>query len=733
MDHGFVCSRTPDAGSVNSVIVLRSQALRSRISGLLVAVLLGLICFSQIALAAPKSIDLAELDWQYRWDDGQNTDIPSDTLKDEGWQSIEFPANPPERNGQTQVWFRTVLPAVTMSEPVIYVTSIDINVEAFVGDKLIYRFGEFDDEGNGTFLGWPWHDMPLPNDFTGKPLYLKVYSDYTQIGLWGETKIQDRADMLLDVITSGLHELIVAAFSLLIAFIALVFAVFRGTQREFFYLGLFSLATAGTLIGENLAMQLLISWPLLKTYLAAISYFAMPIFIAMLLYYWVDDAKGGRLLKAVAILHQVYLIAVVLLSVTGMINLATAYPLFDFLFVISLLLMLTVTLRVSRQMNIVRQLVIGAFGLYAIILLADMLIAHGLIPWVNFPMAYGGLLFSLVLVVVSIRNYIQTHTELEALNQTLEQRVVQRTTQLNDYVKAEKDRRISLERQNLFASKLERFNTKLQSCNCLAEASDLFRDKLAHVFSPAIVEVSMDGQEMDDLPDGQLRLQELKGSNHVFASLRLERAAPMLPKQDAEEMIRRASQRLSVTLGNIKLREDLQRYSFEDSLTGLRNRRFFDDALSRDIQLAEREQSALSLLICDIDHFKRFNDQHGHEAGDVALQSVAAKLKQQFRQSDVPCRLGGEEFVVLMREANLDDARAKAETLLQAIATNHIDYHNEKLGPLTVSAGVASWRGDEPDAEALLRKADKALYKAKQTGRNCVVVFEEDKPFDAAL
>ena len=86
-----------------------------------------------------------------------------------------------------------------------------------------------------------------------------------------------------------------------------------------------------------------------------------------------------------------------------------------------------------------------------------------------------------------------------------------------------------------------------------------------------------------------------------------------------------------------------------------------------------------------------------------------------------------------MREANLDDARAKAETLLQAIATNHIDYHNEKLGPLTVSAGVASWRGDEPDAEALLRKADKALYKAKQTGRNCVVVFEEDKPFDAAL
>lgn len=732
MDHGFVCSKTPDAGSVNPVTLLRSQALRSRVYRLLGLVILGFVCFTQIALAAPKSIELAELDWQYHWGEALDTDSLSAAVKAEGWESIAFPANPPGRDGQTQVWFRTVLPAVNTAEPVIYITSVDINVEAFIGDEQIYHFGEFDDQGNIKFMGWPWHVMTLPDEFAGKLLYLKVSSDYTEMGLWGDAKILDRSDMLLHVVTSGLHELIIAAFSVLIAFVAFVFAIVRGTRREFFYLGLFSLATAGTLIGENLAMQFVISWPLLKTYLAATSYFAMPVFIAMLLYHWVDHV-GSRLLKAIAIVHLLYLLAVVVLSVTGVINLAIAYPVFDLLFVISLLLMLAVTLRVSRQMDIAQQLVLGAFGVYAVILLADMLIAHGFLPWIDFPMSYGGLIFSLVLVAVSIRNYIQTYTELEALNQTLEQRVIQRTTELHDYVDAEQTRRINLERQNLFSSQLERFNTELQSCDSLVEARDLFCDKLADVFSPASIEVSLDGKMMDDLPDGQLRIQGLGGSSQVFASLRLEKVDTALLKQDAEEMIQRAAQRLSVTLANIKLREDLQRYSFEDSLTGLRNRRFFDDALSRDVQLAQREQSVLSLLICDIDHFKRFNDDHGHEAGDVALQAVAAQLKQQFRESDIPCRLGGEEFVVLMREASLNDARAKAEQLREAIAANPIDYRNEKLAPLTVSVGVASWSGDEPDAEALLRKADKALYKAKQSGRNRVEIFEEDKPFDAAL
>ncbi|WP_438970098.1 GGDEF domain-containing protein, partial [Methylophaga sp.] len=703
-----------------------SLALRGGVCDFLLIVLLSFACFSSIALAAPETIDLAELDWQFRWDDAPGVEGISDSVKLKEWEPIAFPADPPGRNGHTHVWFRTILPAVDVPEPVIYITSIDLNVEAFIDDRLIYRFGEFDENGNGKFMGWPWHAIKLPDDYAGKPLYLRVYSDYTDMGLWGEVKILDRSDMLLHVISSGLHELIIAAFSVLIAFIAFVFAIVRGTRKEFFFLGLFSLTTAGTLLGENLAIQLVFSWPLLKTYLAAISYFAMPIFIAMLLYYWVEDVKYGRLLKTVATVHLVYLISVMLLSLIGVINLATAYPLFDLLFVLSVLLMLTVILRVSSQMNIAQQLVLGAFGVYAIFLLADMLVAHSFMPWVDFPMSYGGLIFSLVLVMVSIRNYIRTHTELEILNETLEHRVIERTAELHDYVEAEQERRIILERQSRFASQLESFNIALQSCHSLAEANLLFKERLADVFQPAQVEVSLGDQTMNALPDAQIRLQGLEGGSQVFASLRLKTVEPMLLNQDVEEMIQRTAQRLSVTLGNIKLREDLQRYSFEDSLTGLRNRRFFDDALSRDIKLAQREQSALSLLICDIDHFKRFNDDYGHEAGDVALQAVAAELKQHFRQSDIPCRLGGEEFVVLLRKASLEDACAKAERLRKAIAANPIGYRDEKLGPLTVSLGVATFQGDEPDAEALVRKADKALYKAKQTGRNRIEIFKED-------
>ncbi|MEC9314332.1 MAG: GGDEF domain-containing protein, partial [Pseudomonadota bacterium] len=199
-----------------------------------------------------------------------------------------------------------------------------------------------------------------------------------------------------------------------------------------------------------------------------------------------------------------------------------------------------------------------------------------------------------------------------------------------------------------------------------------------------------------------------------------------LPKVQLEDFMHRTSQRLSVTLGNIKLREDLQRYSFEDSLTGLRNRRFFDDAHARDIQLAKRNQSSLSLLVCDIDHFKRFNDEFGHDAGDAALQAVAEALQQYFRESDIPCRFGGEEFVVLMRDAGLDDALAKAERLREAVQALDISYRGEKLSHLTISIGVSSLSDRDTDAETLLRQADQALYAAKQQGRNRVISADDN-------
>lgn len=696
----------------------RSLLLRGALLCLLILLLVG---FNSKASAAP-AVDLAELQWQYHWGDLPRANGKPDFSSARDWQAIAYPANPPGRDEQQYAWFRTTLPEAQFPEPVIFVTSINLNVEAYLDDQLIYRFGEPD---KGRFQGWPWHAIPLPEAFAGRQLQLRVYSDYTDIGLWGEAKMMDRSDMLLHVLSSGLHELIVAAFSLLVAFVTLVFALFRGTRKEFFYLGLFSLATAGTLIGENLAMQLVINWPLLKTYLAAVSYFSMPIFMAMLLYQWVNPVAGSGLLKRVAQCHLAYLLVAVGLSLSGLFNLAIFFPIFDALFIASLLVMVAVTAHGMRQLSSSQKLVITAFAFYVLLLLIDMLVAHSFLPWVDFPIAIGGLIFALVLVVISIRSYVLTNKALAELNQSLENRVNERTARLQEFNQAEQQRRMELERQNRFNTELENINVTLQACHTVSEATDLIQSRLADVFSPARISVSLEGEASHSLPAGQIRLQELEGGSTVVASLSIDEPDQVMPEEWLQAFVQRTAERLSVTVGNIKLREDLQRYSFEDSLTGLRNRRFFDDTLARDIQLARREDSELSLMICDIDHFKRFNDEYGHEAGDVALQYVADRLQHHFRESDIPCRFGGEEFVVLLRGADSAAAYDKAETLRQAIEHQDIHYRDKALSRLTISVGVTTLGLSETDADDLLRQADKALYAAKQSGRNQVRVYSE--------
>ncbi len=705
----------------------RRPVLRGRLFLLILLVMCSLTAVTSVKAASP-SFELAELDWEYQWGDLPFTDSKPDlSAVATQWQPIAFPANPPNRGDQHHVWFKTILPELELSEPVIFITSIDLNVEVYLDDQLIYDFGELNQESKKSFKGWPWHQIALPENFADKPLYFRIYSSYKDIGFWGEARLMERSDMLLHVISSGLHELIVAAFSLLVAFVTLVFALFRGTKKEFFYLGLFSLATAGVLVGENLAIQLVFPWPLLKTYLAAVSYFSMPIFIAMLLYYWLNGASGSRLLKFVAQFHLAYLALAVLLSLSGVINLAIFFPIFDALFVISLLIMMQVVLRISGQVNLSQQLVLGAFAVYAIFLLADMLVAHGFLPWVNFPVVIGGLVFALVLVVISLYSYVQTNLAVDQLNQQLEHRVMERTAELHAYADAEQQRRKELERENHFIAGLEKLNGELQACQYLNEARELMLQRLGDVFKPTQVQISFDDNARNAQPDEQILIHELEGGSHVLASLTLKDSDEAQATLQQEDFIHRTCRRLGVTLGNIKLREDLQRYSFEDSLTGLHNRRFFDDALMRDIQLAKRNQSPLSLLICDIDHFKRFNDEFGHDAGDAALQAVADTLQHYFRGSDIPCRYGGEEFVVLMRDASLDDAIAKAERLREAVQALDISYRDEKLSHLTISIGISSLTNiDSDDAETLLRQADQALYAAKQGGRNQVKSADEN-------
>ena len=153
-----------------------------------------------------------------------------------------------------------------------------------------------------------------------------------------------------------------------------------------------------------------------------------------------------------------------------------------------------------------------------------------------------------------------------------------------------------------------------------------------------------------------------------------------------------------------------------DPLTGLANRRSFDEFLDREITGRARHGTSLSLLILDIDHFKKINDESGHPAGDVVLSSLATVLTGQVRAGDLVARIGGEEFAVLLPSCTTDQASKRAEALRIAVADTSRAWHD----PITVSVGVATIPDHAGSASALAAAADAALYRAKDSGRNAV-------------
>lgn len=165
---------------------------------------------------------------------------------------------------------------------------------------------------------------------------------------------------------------------------------------------------------------------------------------------------------------------------------------------------------------------------------------------------------------------------------------------------------------------------------------------------------------------------------------------------------------------------NLEQDSMTDGLTGLYNRRFFDFQILRLFVLSNRENSPLALLVVDVDHFKTFNDKHGHDQGDIALQQVSLMMSQTARKSDYVCRFGGEEFTIILPNTELAVANKIAERIRSEIESNEI---NGKA--VTVSIGVSVYNGKENlDVKNLFKRADDALYQAKKSGRNKVTNYE---------
>ncbi len=207
----------------------------------------------------------------------------------------------------------------------------------------------------------------------------------------------------------------------------------------------------------------------------------------------------------------------------------------------------------------------------------------------------------------------------------------------------------------------------------------------------------------------------LESNNRCIGVLCLHRDEGVEVDSNLLEFFRSLGNLIGLTMENAQLFEETQRLSLKDPLTNLFNRRFMEDSLKTGIQNVRRFEDSLSIILLDVDHFKRFNDENGHLVGDKALCNLAVVMERETRENDVVARYGGEEFVIIMPRADISSAYILAERIRVAVES--------ELG-ITVSSGVSTYRPDLTE-EQFLEQADKALYYAKHTGRNKVQIFDD--------
>jgi diguanylate cyclase (GGDEF)-like protein len=173
----------------------------------------------------------------------------------------------------------------------------------------------------------------------------------------------------------------------------------------------------------------------------------------------------------------------------------------------------------------------------------------------------------------------------------------------------------------------------------------------------------------------------------------------------------------------LKLREDLREQAIQDPLTGLCNRRYLEENLGRDLHRTRRDNAPLCVVMVDLDNLKPLNDTFGHDAGDEVLRALAHLLRDNLRKSDISCRYGGDEFVLVLPDSSVADTRHRVEKIRDLVKEKQIRHDGKLLDPITISVGIAAAPEHGSTAAELIQAADHAMYAAKQAGRNRIVIY----------
>lgn len=233
---------------------------------------------------------------------------------------------------------------------------------------------------------------------------------------------------------------------------------------------------------------------------------------------------------------------------------------------------------------------------------------------------------------------------------------------------------------------------------------------------------SQSNRSVENLRDNTLSIAVVSREKFLGTLYLQEITKDSLSSHEKQLLAQTVAEQIALAITNLNLREKLQNESIRDPLTDLFNRRYLEESFDREITRALRHCHSIGAIMLDMDHFKRINDTYGHDAGDYVLQMLSKLLLEHVRGSDIVCRYGGEEMVVILPELSLENTYERAEIIRLEIMNLQLQYKNRSLGPLTASLGIAAFPQHGANSKDVLCAADIALYHAKESGRNQVAI-----------